>query len=213
MKTKVLSLILLLSVSFTLVACSNELKTMSSAADKTEETVQDLSTNLNEINSLEEKLQSQFEQTLAEDDELSTFADKSAPVFANIESRKDYLDNVKKSNETLDDLQANLGKVEGEQFTDGEIDDFYSKVEKTVKDLKDYSESYQSSLDKQANYFEGLSAEDADYEKFQSGLSDIQSDDEKIRTLLTELNSDLQGLDQTATTINEKVTTLESQNK
>lgn len=146
---------------------------------------------LNAIASKEATLQAEFETTLAEDQELSTFKDESATVFENIETRQTDLDSLTEAAENLKGQTDELTSLESEELPSEEITTVTDDLTTLNGSLDQFVEQYGASLTEQESYFKSLVEEDATYETLQSGIEQLNEQHTATNELMIQLDSNL----------------------
>lgn len=156
---------------------------------------------LNELYALENDLQERFSETLETDTDLATLADGSSPVFANIASRQEIINQLETNQDELGTNKDTLDTYEGEQLQQQEVDDVTAQVDTFNEHLSSYREMYQLSLDNQRVYFTSLSDEEATYDDFVEGIQSVNEERQSVREHLLELDDELVVLDESVQTL------------
>lgn len=157
----------------------------------------ELTTHFNELFESESNLQSSFEDSLANDPELTTFSNGDASVFDNIEQRNDLIDTIEDLNSDMRSNVENLAEYEGENLDNETVQSVGANYLTLNDTITEYTESYTAALENQESYFDGIGSEEATYQEFTDGINTI--------------NEEQQTLQDTAQTIDDQLVELQPQ--
>lgn len=188
---KLLSAAGLLGISTALASCDTGFAQAEDITAQIETEESTIVEKLNAITSKEASVQSEFEKTLTEDEELSTLKDGSASIFENIETRQTDLDSLKESSENLKTHLDELTKIDNEELPDEELTAVEDNLKTVKSTLDQFIEQYSGSLEEQEKYFQSLTAEDATYQTLESGIEQINGSHAGTNDLLIQLDGQL----------------------
>lgn len=164
------------------------LESMQEATEEIDRITSETVEELNELSEMEGELQTHFSDTLDTDEDLSTLADGTSPVFENIESRQAALSSIEEKEENLREHQSILAEYEGERLNQSEVNQVISDVDSFTDHLAEYRSQYESSLSSQSDYFISISDEEATYEEFVEGIERVNSEQADLRAHLLKLD-------------------------
>ncbi|WP_238321830.1 YkyA family protein [Carnobacterium jeotgali] len=136
-------------------------------------------------------MQGSFENTLAEDETLSTFADGTSAVFENVDTRSNSLSELKEATTTIKEEQVLLDKKTSDKLPQVELDQLTTTIETLTASLDEYITHYESVLADQETYFTDLGKGEATYETLTTGMESINKQDAKTKELLLKLDKQL----------------------
>lgn len=143
----------------------------------------------------------QFEEVLAQDDELTTIQDESATVFQNIIERQAILENLDDPVETINEQAEVLATYDGEELSSDTLKGIVDNFTAFTASLESFTAEYGESLETQKNYLNQIAAEESNYEDFSNGLDSVnenylvlQESTQNFDTELTNFESELNEL-------------------
>lgn len=143
----------------------------------------------------------QFEEVLAQDDELTTIQDESATVFQNIIERQAILENLDDPVETINEQAEVLATYDGEELSSDTLKGIVDNFTAFTASLESFTAEYGESLETQKNYLNQIAAEESNYEDFSNGLDSVnenylvlQESTQNFDTELTNFESKLNEL-------------------
>lgn len=178
MMSKKISLMLgIASGTLLLTACGGmSAEELKSSTDQLEESFNEIIQTHNQLVEHEENLNGQFEEVLAEDEELRTIQDETASVVENIQTRSSLVDEFQNHMTTINEQAQYIGTYDGDDFTEEEIQQLTSDFSAFTSELEIFAEEYQGSLDVQRDYLNQIAAEEANYEDFSAGIQTVNED-------------------------------------
>lgn len=188
---KLLSAAGLLGISTALAGCDTGFAQAEDITAQIETEESTIVEKLNAITSKEASVQSEFEKTLTEDEELSTLKDGSASIFENIETRQTDLDSLKESSENLKSHLDELNTIDSKELPNEELTAVEDNLKTVKSTLDQFIEQYNGSLEEQEKYFQSLTAEDATYQTLESGIEQINGSHAGTNDLLIQLDDQL----------------------
>lgn len=115
---------------------------------------------------LENRLQSEFQTVLEEDEGLSTLADGSAEVHTTIEERREALGALSETNGELRGQHEEITQIDSGEISEEALDGVLGSLEAVAGSLDEFTSAYEVQLSSETAYFESLAQEDATYETF-----------------------------------------------
>lgn len=206
---KIISAIGFVGLGSILVGCDTSAADAMDITEQLETTEKTIVDQLNTITSQEANLQSEFETTLAEDEELTTLADGSAPVFENIATRNTSLESLQVATDELKTHAEDLTALESGDLPQEEITNLSEDMSALTTSLDDFIAQYGDSLEQQETYFTSLTAEDATYETLSSGIEQVNTNHSADNELLTALDNNLVQLQSSRSKAAESLSALE----
>ena len=182
---KTFQLFLLTFSVILLVACDNSLKRADRAIGLIQENVTQIVNELNEVQVLENNLQSEFETMLQSSEDLTIFHANDSLVQVNIDNRKEHLESILESIKQLDELSSELENLKSsDTIPTTQIDQVITYLNDLSTDLNTYIIDYQENLVEEEITFKSIANPETDYRSF-FGVID------NINTLATENNINL----------------------
>ncbi|MRI84799.1 YkyA family protein [Fundicoccus ignavus] len=182
---KTFQLFLLTFSVILLVACDNSLKRADRAIGLIQENVTQIVNELNEVQVLENNLQSEFETMLQSSEDLTIFHANDSLVQVNIDNRKEHLESILESIKQLDELISELENLKSsDTIPTTQIDQVITYLNDLSTDLNTYIIDYQENLVEEEITFKSIANPETDYRSF-FGVFD------NINTLATENNINL----------------------
>lgn len=204
------ALLTLSSLSLLMVACEDgeNLESMQEAVSELDRIKNDAIQGLNQLVDGENQLQSQFNETMETDADLTTFKDGSAPVFENIETRQTVLTELDKIEDELETHEDVLGEYEGELLEQADVDVVLSNVDAFTDQLDSYREAYANTLASQEAYFTSLPNDDTDYDVFVEGITTLNDERDSLKEHVLTLDTTLIELDESLADLQTTIDTL-----
>lgn len=177
---KTFQLFLLTFSVILLVACDNSLKRADRAIGLIQENVTQIVNELNEVQVLENNLQSEFETMLQSSEDLTIFHANDSLVQVNIDNRKEHLESILESIKQLDELISELENLKSsDTIPTTQIDQVITYLNDLSTVLNTYIIDYQENLVEEEITFKSIANPETDYRSF-FGVFD------NINTLATE---------------------------
>lgn len=177
---KTFQLFLLTFSVILLAACDNSLQRADRAIGLIQENVTQIVNELNEVQVLENNLQSDFETMLQSSEDLGIFNANDSLVQVNIQNRKDHLTSITERINKLNELVAELENVKkSDTIPTAQIDQVITHLSNLSADLNVYIADYQDNLTEESITFKSIANPETDYNTF-FGVFD------NINTLSTE---------------------------
>lgn len=163
-----------------LAACDNSLQRADRAIGLIQENVTQIVNELNEVQVLENNLQSDFETMLQSSEDLGIFNANDSLIQVNIQNRKDHLTSITERISKLNELVAELENVKkSDTIPTAQIDQVITHLSNLSADLSVYIADYQDNLTEESITFKSIANPETDYNTF-FGVFD------NINTLSTE---------------------------
>ena len=119
---KIAAKVFLISAGFLFLgACGNTKKSAESTVQEVQDTLPVVVQQLNDIQALENSLQSDWEADIQEDYTMTTYAKKTGKVFTNIQERQQLLKSMQKSLKVLSDDATRLSNLKDKNLPSAEI--------------------------------------------------------------------------------------------
>nr|WP_276933109.1 YkyA family protein [Globicatella sulfidifaciens] len=160
----------LLTVVLTLfvAGCDNSLERASNTIGLMQDQVTKIVNELYEVQNLENNLQSDFEEDLANaNDNLEYFNQDEILVMQNISQRKTHLNNMKDAMKELNSLVPELESAKKNQnLPTGDFDKLATMITNLQTDLTTYTDNYLPNLDLEAQTFQSIGNPNVNYNSF-----------------------------------------------
>ena len=194
--------------SFLLAGCSSEIAQVQDELDSVTEAREELVVSLNDIQLKETEIQTQFDQSIAENEKLTNFSDETASIFENIASREETLvaiqETIKKIEADLEDFSA----FEDEKLPWNEIKSLTGTMEEINASLETYLPDYEEQLTNEKEIFQSFGADDADFTTFYSGVDQLNTQSDENVAALEPLGSLFAQFDEAAAALQNALTAL-----
>lgn len=171
-----------------LAGCTNEVANLQGEIDAVSAAKENLVVSLNDIQAKETELQSQFDDSMAADAELTSFSDGTAVVFTNIEERKESLQSITEILETIQSEQEDLLAIEDEVLPLDKVAALSETIDEMEALVDAYLPAYEGQLTEEEEMYQSLGAEEADFNTLYEGVDRVnevsESNLESLRPLL-----------------------------
>ena len=192
---KIAAKVFLISAGFLFLgACGNTKKSAESTVQEVQDTLPVVVQQLNDIQALENSLQSDWEADIQEDYTMTTYAKKTGKVFANIQERQQLLKSMQKSLKVLSDDATRLSNLKDKNLPSAEIQIVVSNLQSIVNHLKNYSEMSQKQLEKEAEFFVSISGGKKN-DELRSLIIEVNNSANERQQIIEEINSPISELD------------------
>ena len=160
----------LLTVVLTLfvAGCDNSLERASNTIGLMQDQVTKIVNELYEVQNLENTLQSDFEEDLANaNNNLEYFNQDDILVMQNISERKTHLNNMNDAMKELNNLVPELESTKKNQnLPSSDFDKLATMITNLQTDLSTYTDNYLPNLDLEAQTFQSIGNPNVDYNSF-----------------------------------------------
>lgn len=191
-----------------LAGCSSEIAQVQDELDSVTEAREELVVSLNDIQLKETEIQTQFDQSIAENEKLTNFSDETASIFENIASREETLvaiqETIKKIEADLEDFAA----FEDEKLPWNEMNALTGSMEEINTSLETYLPDYEEQLTNEKEIFQSFGADDADFTTFYSGVDQLNTQSDENVAALEPLGSLFSQFDEAAAALQNALTAL-----
>lgn len=179
----------------TLTACANyNLDNLASTAETIDDDVSNLISELNTVFDTESNLHPTFEEDLGSNPDLDQFADQSANVFNNIQTRSESLSKIQDLSNEIADHGEYLGSYDGEELDVEETKRLADQFAELSNQLDSYTEEYTTYLDQENNFFTSLGSNDAGPETLIEGVETVNANHESLANQASQINQSLDNL-------------------
>lgn len=139
----------------------------------------------------EMNMNEQFEEVLAQDEELTTIQDESASVSQNIMERQTILEKLNDPVDKINEQAEVLSTYEGDELSEDSIQKIVDTFTTFTGTIESFSTEYEQSLETQKDYLNQISAEESDYEEFSNGLDTVNENYLALQDFTVEFDSEL----------------------
>lgn len=176
-------------------ACGNTKKSAESTVQEVQDTLPVVVQQLNDIQALENSLQSDWEADIHDDYTMATYAKKTGKVFTNIQERQQLLKSMQKSLKVLSDDATRLSNLKDKNLPSAEIQIVVSNLQSIVTHLKNYSEMSQKQLEKEAEFFVSISGGKQTSDELKALIIEVNNSANERQQIIEEINSPISELD------------------
>ena len=193
---KIAAKVFLISAGFLFLgACGNTKKNAESTVQEVQDTLPVVVQQLNDIQALENSLQSDWEADIQEDYTMATYAKKTGKVFTNIQERQQLLKSMQKSLKVLSDDATRLSNLKDKNLPSAEIQIVVSNLQSIVTHLKNYSELSQKQLEKEAEFFVSISGGKQTSDELKALIIEVNNSANERQQIIETINSPISELD------------------
>ena len=193
---KIATKVFLISASLLVfAACSNTKKSAEKTVQEVQDTLPVVVQQLNDIQALENSLQSDWESDIHEDYTMANYAKKTGKVFTNIQERQQLLKSMQKSLKVLSDDATRLSNLKDKNLPSAEIQIVVSNLQSIVNHLKNYSEMSQKQLEKEAEFFVSISGGKQTNDELRLLIIEVNNSANERQQIIEEINSPISELD------------------
>lgn len=121
----------------------------------------------------ETHMNEQFEEVLAQDEELASIQDESASVSQNIIDRQTILENLNDPIEIIYEQAEVLNAYNGEELSQNSLKAIVDTFTTFTVTIESFAAEYSESLETQKNYLNQIADEESNYEEFSNGLETV----------------------------------------
>lgn len=189
-----------------MAACSGvSVDDIETSTNELDSTFQEVIDSNNQLHQLEENMNEQFDEVLAQDEELASLQDDSADVIQNIDERASIVEDSNAQVDKISEQAEAIGQYEGEELPADTLQQISDDFMTFSDQLADHYARYQDSLDVQRDYLNQTAADDANYEDFANGLETVNEDYIALQEATAELDQQLVKYEDQLVTLNELV--------
>jgi len=193
---KIAAKVFLISAGFLFLgACGNTKKSAESTVQEVQDTLPVVVQQLNDIQSLEISLQSDWEADIQEDYTMKNYSKKTGKVFTNIKERQQLLKSMQKSLKVLSDDVAKLSNLKDKNLPSAETQIVVSNLQSIVSQLKNYYELSQKQLEKEAEFFVSIAGLKQTNDELKSMIITVNNSANQRQQIIESINSPISELD------------------
>lgn len=193
---KIAAKVFLISAGFIFLgACANTKKSAESTVQEVQDTLPVVVQQLNDIQSLEISLQSDWEADIQEDYTMKNYSKKTGKVFTNIKERQQLLKSMQKSLKVLSDDVSKLSNLKDKNLPSAETQIVISNLQSIVSQLKNYYELSQKQLEKEAEFFVSIAGLKQTNDELKSMIITVNNSANQRQQIIESINSPISELD------------------
>ena len=193
---KIAAKVFLISAGFLFLgACGNTKKSAESTVQEVQDTLPVVVQQLNDIQSLEISLQSDWEADIQEDYTMKNYSKKTGKVFTNIKERQQLLKSMQKSLKVLSDDVAKLSNLKDKNLPSAETQIVVSNLQSIISQLKNYYELSQKQLEKEAEFFVSIVGLKQTNDELKSMIITVNNSANQRQQIIESINSPISELD------------------
>lgn len=164
----------LLLMTFLLIGCNKSLPRAERIIGLMQEEMTTLVAQLNELQTLEDELQQDFEKTLNEDDSLELFSDSNSRVQQNVYLRKGTIKQLQQSLDTILSLESELLALKNKRsIPENVLDAIHQEVNEMDEAMALFLSDYMNNLELEEKTFSSLASPESNFESFFKVIEDI----------------------------------------
>lgn len=159
---------LMLVLCLALVACSQSVERGLRTTELVQDNINSITNNLNEIQRLENAIQTDFETTLRQgDQDLSVFNKSDNPIMTNVANRNKLLDQLQKASDTIEELNEEMvSQLEKSDIPKDQTKEIVELVAAMKQDLNVYTSDYKKNLELEKQTYQSIANPDTNYDNF-----------------------------------------------
>lgn len=189
------SKVVLLGASLLLWGCGNATSQVNTTLQDVQDTLPTVIQHLNDIQSVEGQLQSDWEAEISQDLEMETFQTGKGAVFENIAKRKESFKQLKEQTNKLATYSESLAKVKEESLPLTELQIITGSLNQIVTALNDYLTLAEPQLENELVFFKSLSGQTITYDSLNAEIVNINNQAMERQAILAILNDPLKNID------------------
>lgn len=166
----------LLFITIFLVGCSKSLPRAERIIGLMQEEMTSLVAQLNELQALEDELQQDFESTLDQDHSLELFADTDSPIQQNVFLRKDTINQLRQTLDTILSLENELLDLKDKKnIPEDVLNTIHQEVNAMDEAMDIFLKDYMDNLSLEEKAFASVASDDSNFESFFKVIEDINT--------------------------------------
>lgn len=165
-----------------------------------------------ELVQLEMNMNEQFEEVLAQDEELTTIQDESASVSQNIIERQTILENLNDPVEKIYEQAEVLNGYDGDELSNDTLKGIVDTFTTFTVSIENFSAEYEQSLEAQKDYLNKIADEESNYEDFSNGLDAVNENYLALQELTTSFDEELVHFESELNNLQNQVASLSDDN-
>ncbi|MGX7349362.1 YkyA family protein [Dolosicoccus paucivorans] len=166
----------LLFITIFLVGCSKSLPRAERIIGLMQEEMTSLVAQLNELQALEDELQQDFESTLDQDHSLELFADTDSPIQQNVFLRKDTINQLRQTLDTILSLENELLDLKDKKnIPEDVLNTIHQEVNAMDEAMDIFLKDYMDNLSLEEKAFASVASDDSNFGSFFKVIEDINT--------------------------------------
>ena len=195
---KIATKVFLISASLLVfAACSNTKKSAEKTVQEVQDTLPVVVDHLNNIQTFEANLQSDWEDDIADDSTLANYAKKKGKVFDNLQQRKDIQKQITKTLKVIRDDASHLSNLQDKDLPSVEIKIVSSNLQKIVDSITDYIKKSEEQLNNEQKFFIEISGNKLSKDDLKDKIKELNEAALERQKVLEEINDPLSAIDRT----------------
>ena len=193
---KIATKVFLISASLLVfAACSNTKKSAEKTVQEVQDTLPVVVDHLNNIQTFEANLQSDWEDDIADDSTLANYAKKKGKVFDNLQQRKDIQKQITKTLKVIRDDASHLSNLQDKDLPSVEIKIVSSNLQKIVDSITDYIKKSEEQLNNEQKFFVEISGNKLSKDDLKDKIKELNEAALERQNILEEINDPLSVID------------------
>ena len=189
---KIATKVFLISASLLVfAACSNTKKSAEKTVQEVQDTLPVVVDHLNNIQTFEANLQSDWEDDIADDSTLANYAKKKGKVFDNLQQRKDIQKQITKTLKVIRDDASHLSNLQDKDLPSVEIKIVSSNLQKIVDSITDYIKKSEEQLNNEQKFFVEISGNKLSKDDLKDKIKELNEAALERQKILEEINDPL----------------------
>ena len=192
---KIATKVFLISASLLVfAACSNTKKSAEKTVQEVQDTLPVVVDHLNNIQTFEANLQSDWEDDIADDSTLANYAKKKGKVFDNLQQRKDIQKQITKTLKVIRDDASHLSNLQDKDLPSVEIKIVSSNLQKIVDSITDYIKKSEEQLNNEQKFFVEISGNKLSKDDLKDKIKELNEAALERQKILEEINDPLSAI-------------------
>ena len=193
---KIATKVFLISASLLVfAACSNTKKSAEKTVQEVQDTLPVVVDHLNNIQTFEANLQSDWEDDIADDSTLANYAKKKGKVFDNLQQRKDIQKQITKTLKVIRDDASHLSNLQDKDLPSVEIKIVSSNLQKIVDSITDYIKKSEEQLNNEQKFFVEISGNKLSKDDLKDKIKELNEAALERQKILEEINDPFSAID------------------
>lgn len=195
MKKPTIKVLLIGAALLFVAACSNTTNNASKTVQEVQDTLPLVVNQLNNIQTIEAELQTDWESDINDDANLASYIKKQGRVFDNIQKRKKILQEINKLTKIIRDDAKHLENLNRKDLPAVEVQVVFSNLGTIVEHLVSYQKLCEEQLTKEENFFVAVPQNSWTPDELKEQIKVLNQAAIERQKLLEEMNTPLAAID------------------
>ncbi|MGY3724318.1 Putative cell-wall binding lipoprotein [Granulicatella balaenopterae] len=192
---KIKFILALMGCSLVLLACGKRAPKLSASLEAIQEILPKITVQLNAIQELETSLQTEWEQELTTNSDMSQYAEGNGKVFENIKNRQEIMAGFKKEVHLLEHENTTLIKNMDKDHPLAEIQIITNTLEQIIDASNEYIRLAEPQLQQETDFFKSLGTTSLNYDALNNKIIAINDAAMERQDCVEQINEQLMTID------------------